>query len=53
MLSPTQLTEGNIILRPFHFDDSLQLYQAVRESLSDLKPWMSWAHDAYSQLEVR
>ena len=51
MLLSTQLTEGNIILRPFRFDDSLQLYQAVRESLADLRPWMSWVHDAYSQLE--
>jgi len=52
MLSSIQLTDGNIILRPFHPDDSLQLYQAVRESLTELKPWMSWAHDAYGQQEA-
>ena len=52
MLSSVQLREGNIILRPFHFDDSQQLYLAVRESLAELKPWMSWAHAGYSLDEV-
>ncbi len=52
MLSSIQLIEGNIVLRPFHFEDAKQLYEAVRESLSDLKPWMSWAHDAYSQQDA-
>jgi len=52
MFSSVQLTEGSIVLRPFHFDDSRQLYQAVRESLADLKPWMTWAHNAYSQHEA-
>lgn len=51
MLSSIQLKEGNILLRPFRFDDEQQLYQAVRESLPDLKPWMSWAHDSYSHTE--
>jgi RimJ/RimL family protein N-acetyltransferase len=52
MLSSIQLTEGNIILRPFHFDDSKKLYPAVCESLTDIKPWMSWAHDGYSQQDA-
>jgi len=52
MLSSVQLREGNIILRPFHFDDSEQLYLAVRESLAELKPWMSWAHDGYAQQDA-
>jgi RimJ/RimL family protein N-acetyltransferase len=29
-------------------DDAAQLYAAVRESLTELKPWMSWAHNGYS-----
>lgn len=49
MLSSVQLRDENITLRPFEFDDSKQLYEAVRESLAELKPWMSWAHDEYSQ----
>ena len=52
MLSSVQLTEENILLRRFHFDDAKQLYQAVCESLADLKPWMSWAHDGYSQQDA-
>jgi len=52
MLSSIQLTDENIILRPFHFDDSKQLYQAVYESLAELKPWMSWAHNGYIQQEA-
>jgi len=49
MLSSIQLKDEKILLRPFQFDDSEGLYQAVRESLEDIKPWMNWAHDAYSQ----
>lgn len=47
----TELTDGVIILRPFRMDDSKRLYDAVYESLTDLKPWMSWAHDGYTQHE--
>ena len=48
----TKLTDGVVILRPFHMDDSKKLYGAVYESLVELKPWMSWAHDAYTQQEA-
>ena len=48
MLS-TSITDEVVTLRPFRVEDSTQLYEAVRESLTELKPWMSWAHDAYSQ----
>jgi len=41
-----------VVLRPFEMDDAIQLHEAVRESLADLKPWMSWAHDSYSQEEA-
>jgi ribosomal-protein-serine acetyltransferase len=52
MLSSIQLRDENILLRPFKVEDAEQLYQAVRESLADLKPWMSWAHDEYSRKEA-
>jgi RimJ/RimL family protein N-acetyltransferase len=48
----TSLTDGAVILRPFRSDDAIPLYQAVRESLTELKPWMSWAHDAYLQADA-
>ena len=49
----TNLTDGVVTLRPFRMEDADELYAAARESLSDLKPWMSWAHDDYSMEEAR
>jgi RimJ/RimL family protein N-acetyltransferase len=51
VLSP-KITDDVVTLRPFHVEDATQLYEAVRESLTALKPWMSWAHDGYSQQEA-
>jgi ribosomal-protein-serine acetyltransferase len=48
----TELTDDALLLRPFHLDDTKQVFEAVHESLTELKPWMSWAHDAYSQQEA-
>jgi len=48
MILDKELTDGVVILRPFRLEDVEGLYQAVRESLTELKPWMSWAHDEYS-----
>jgi ribosomal-protein-serine acetyltransferase len=42
------LTDGSLLLRPFRPDDALPLYQAVRESLPELLPWMPWAYSDYS-----
>ena len=52
MLSSIRLQDENVILRPFEIDDADHLYIAARESLTDLKPWMSWAHDGYSRKEA-
>ena len=53
MTSMTQLVDADIILRPFHVEDSVQLHEAVRESLNELKPWMSWAREDYTELTAR
>jgi RimJ/RimL family protein N-acetyltransferase len=53
MPSSIQLNDGDILLRPFRSMDAPQLYEAVHESLQDLKPWMSWASDAYTELTAR
>jgi ribosomal-protein-serine acetyltransferase len=53
MLSSIPLTDGEILLRPFRLEDAAQLYCAVRESLKELKPWMSWATDGYTELTAR
>ena len=52
MLLSTSITDEVVTLRPFRLEDANQLYQAVRESLTELKLWMSWAHDEYSQQEA-
>ena len=48
----TRITDGVITLRPFQMEDAGALYSAVLESLADVKPWMSWAHDDYSLEEA-
>ena len=52
MTVSNELTDGVVLLRPFRWQDAKLLYAAVRESLAELKPWMSWAHDAYTQPEA-
>jgi len=53
MLSLIQLIDADIVLRPFQIEDSVHLHQAVRESLQELKPWMSWATENYTELTAR
>ena len=52
-MSLIQLMDADIVLRPFQVEDSVQLHQAVRESLQELKPWMSWATENYTELTAR
>ena len=40
-------------MRPFRFADAEETFSAVRESLAELKPWMSFAHDGYSIQETK
>jgi ribosomal-protein-serine acetyltransferase len=53
MLSSIRLTDEDLLLRPFRLDDAPHLYSAVSESLKELKPWMSWATDSYTQMTAR
>lgn len=48
-----ELTDGTITLRPYRKQDAAELYDAVRESLEELKPWLPFAHDDYSLRETR
>lgn len=48
-----EITDGVVLLRPFRFEDAEETFVTVRESLIDLRPWMSWAHDGYSIQEAR
>ncbi|MCI0552317.1 MAG: GNAT family N-acetyltransferase [Anaerolineae bacterium] len=53
MPSVTQLMDADITLRPFRIEDSVQLHEAVQESLKELEPWMSWATENYTELTAR
>ena len=53
MFSSIPLIDEEILLRPFRTGDSTGLYCAVKESLRELNPWMSWATDSYSELTAR
>lgn len=51
--SSVQLIDEELLLRPFRLDDAAQLYDAVKASLRELQPWMSWAIDGYSERTAR
>jgi RimJ/RimL family protein N-acetyltransferase len=53
MPSSIQLSDGELLLRPYRFTDATGLYEAVHESLNELKPWMSWASERYDQTSAR
>lgn len=53
MILLNTLTDSIVCLRPFRTDDAVLLHAAVCESLAELKPWMSWAHDGYREREAR
>ena len=48
-----QLTTDSLLLRPFRDDDVGRLYEAVRESIAEVSPWLSWCHQDYSIEESR
>lgn len=41
-----------IRLRPYQADDADQLYEAARESIEHMSPWMPWCHADYSREEA-
>jgi ribosomal-protein-serine acetyltransferase len=49
----TELTDGRILLRPYRPGDTKTSYQAIRESLAELAPWLPFAHSDYSIQETR
>src|SRR5688500_14416497 len=53
MPSSIQLIGEDLVLRPFHLQDAPYLSDAVRESLKQLKPWMSWATEGYTEMTAR
>lgn len=47
------LTDGRIVVRPLRSDDAQALYEAARESIAEVSPWLSWCHENYSIEETR
>jgi RimJ/RimL family protein N-acetyltransferase len=42
-----------VVIRPYAVSDAEWVWQAVHESLTELSPWMPWAHPNYSIQESR
>jgi ribosomal-protein-serine acetyltransferase len=47
------LTDGTVSIRPYDKRDTNNTFQAVRESLAELMPWLPFAHQDYSIKETR
>ncbi len=45
------LSDGRILLRPFHFDDIDELFAAARESIDEVGRWLPWCHYDYTREE--
>lgn len=41
-------TELNVKIRPYRIDDAETVFNAARESMAELQPWMPWCHQDYS-----
>jgi RimJ/RimL family protein N-acetyltransferase len=39
-------------IRPYRADDAQALYEAARESVQDVFPWLEWCHPDYSMAEA-
>ena len=53
MDSNISLTNGMITLRPYRDEDADALFEAARESIPEMTPWMPWCHPDYSIQESR
>jgi RimJ/RimL family protein N-acetyltransferase len=48
-----ELTDGPLLIRPLRQEDAGALYEAVRESISEVSLWLPWCHQNYSIEETR
>ena len=48
MISDFELTDGDILVRPLRTDDVRPLYEAARESIPEVSPWLPWCHENYA-----
>lgn len=48
-----EFIEGPILIRPFQAADIEPFFQAARESINELSPWLPWCHANYAIEETR
>ena len=48
-----EFTDGSIMIRTYRDSDAHLLYEAVRESISEVSKWLPWCHEDYSIEESR
>jgi ribosomal-protein-serine acetyltransferase len=48
-----KLIADSILLRPYCEEDVSALYEAARESIAEVSPWLPWCHENYSIEESR
>ena len=46
-----ELSDGSVVLRPYRRDDVNELFEAARESIADVYPWLPWCHPGYQKSE--
>lgn len=52
MTRGVRLTDGIVELRPPRRTDARPMFEAVTASLTELVPWMAWAHSDYREVEA-
>ena len=54
MQQELQLSDGSsVLIRPYQPGDVPLLYEAVRESINEVAPWLPWCHQDYAIEESR
>ena len=43
----------DVQIRPYAVEDAPAVFEAARESIAEIQPWMPWCHDDYSVDESR
>src|SRR5689334_17594244 len=52
-MNEIELTDGIVSIRRYCEGDAELLYEAVRESIAEVSPWLAWCHKDYSIEESR
>jgi RimJ/RimL family protein N-acetyltransferase len=53
VLRDTSAVREDVAIRPYRETDAPALYEAARESVADVFPWLAWCHSSYTIEEAR